>query len=168
MAAPEVDLGGGAIVKRRDVGLVVLWHVLTLGIYNWFWYYKINRELRDFGASRRSEYLAETKPWLSVLAVTFGGLLIVPPFVSWWRCTKRVRAAQGVVAKEPPLSGWLVGGLCGAGFISGFAWLAIPPIVPDALNDVWQKAEDDGLGKGVAAPPSAEGAMQLSDLARED
>ncbi len=49
MAAREVVMPSGARAKMRDEGLVLLWTVLTLGIYTLVWYYKINREMRDFG-----------------------------------------------------------------------------------------------------------------------
>jgi len=37
LAAPQLDVGG-VRVRERDIGLVGLWHVLTLGVYDWFWY----------------------------------------------------------------------------------------------------------------------------------
>jgi hypothetical protein len=48
VAAREVVLPVGARAKVRDEGLVVLWTVLTIGIWTLVWYYRINREMRDF------------------------------------------------------------------------------------------------------------------------
>jgi hypothetical protein len=50
--AYEADVYG-ARVKVREVGLVILWTALTIGIYAIVWYYRINRELRDFGRAYR-------------------------------------------------------------------------------------------------------------------
>ena len=52
MAAYEVAMESGDRAKYRDPGLVILWTILTLGVYNAVWYFKINRELRDFGRAR--------------------------------------------------------------------------------------------------------------------
>ena len=101
MASYEVN-AYGAEVKVRDPGIVVLFFFLTLGflIYPQVWYYRINRELRDFGRVYRDEKLADSNPVLSVLAVTLGALLIVPPIVSWWKCTGRIRRAQGIAQER--------------------------------------------------------------------
>ena len=166
MAAPELDVGG-ARVRERDVGLVGLWHVLTLGIYNWFWYYAINRELRDFGEARGDAELAKGNPALSVLAVTLGWLLIVPPFVSWWRCVRRIQRAQGI-AERPPLSGWAIGGLYALGILIVFAWIAIPVLVQEALNGVWKRFASDRRDDAPAPPKATAPELRGSDLAREE
>ncbi len=156
MAAPEVVLEGGSDSRARvqDPGLLALWHVITLGIYNWFWYYRINRELRDFGRARGDEQLAKTSPGLSLLAVTLGVLLIVPPFVSWWKCTVRVQRAQEQSGGQP-VSGWLIGILCGFGVFTGFAWLAIPSIIQDHLNRIWKQLPAAGEGMSDAGIASS-------------
>ncbi len=165
--ARDIDVGGGAHVRERDIGLVGLWHALTFGIYNWFWYYAINRELRDFGEARGDDELANGNPGLSVLAVTLGWLLIVPPFVSWWRCTGRIRRAQRI-AEQTELSGWAIGGLYVTGFLILFAWLAIPVLVQEALNGVWKRFADERGGPAETTGTPAQGEPKLSDLARED
>lgn len=138
MAAYEVTIESGARAKVREPGLVLLWSILTLGIYNWVWYYKINRELRDFGRAHNDEHLGSTSPGLSLLATTLGWLLIVPPFVSWWRCTRRVQRAQEI-AGLPPLSFGLIVGCIFGGIIITLAWLAIPLLVQEALNGIWKR-----------------------------
>ncbi len=73
------------------------------------WVYKTNKELNAY--DRR----IDVNPVLSVLAVTFGAFLIVPPFVAVWRLGTRARQAQRA-AGLPELSAgvafvlWLVGG----------------------------------------------------------
>jgi hypothetical protein len=78
--------------------------LITLGIYYVFWYYFINREMRDLGKSRGVD-LGES-PITSVLAITLGALIIVPPFVSIWKTGRRMEAAQqttGVSGGSGPL-----------------------------------------------------------------
>ena len=68
------------------------WGVWLLGltiVYYFIWYFKINRELRDFDQS------IDVQPGLSVVAVTLGVVLIgIPPIVSWGHTTRRIQMAQ--------------------------------------------------------------------------
>jgi hypothetical protein len=137
MASYEVTIDNGARAKYREPGLVLLWTIITLGIYNWVWYYKINRELRDYGAAHNDDELASTRPGLSLLAVTLGALLIVPPFVSWWRCTRRVQRAQEI-AGVPQISFGLIVGIMFGGILITFLWLAAPLLVQEGLNNIWK------------------------------
>ncbi|MCW2965416.1 MAG: hypothetical protein JWO17_2668 [Actinomycetia bacterium] len=69
---------------------IVLWYVvsiLTFGIGFIVWYYLLNKDAKA---------LANNKAWspgLSVVAVTIGAILIIPPLVSHWRTWSRVREA---------------------------------------------------------------------------
>ena len=154
MAAREVVMPNGARAKVRDEGLVVLWHVLTLGFYNWVWYYRINREISDFGRAHGDDRLAKSNPVLSILAVTIGWLLIVPPLVSWWLCTGRIRRMQRL-CNVTEVSGWVIGGV--AFLFPWFGWLAIPAYVQDGLNKVWRlypPAEGNEVRLDANATPS--------------
>ena len=68
------------------------WGCWLLGftiVYPLIWYFKINRELRDFDPS------IDVQPGLSVLAMTLGVVLIfIPPIVSWAHTTGRIQKAQ--------------------------------------------------------------------------
>jgi hypothetical protein len=159
MAAREVVMPGGARAKVRSEGLVALWCFLTLGIvYPVVWYYKINREMRDFGRAHGDEELAKTNPVLSVLAVTIGWILIlIPPIVSFVRTTGRIRRVQGA-CNVPLTEGWLVGVLAVVGFLIGFASIVVPPFVQSGLNKVWRlypPAEGDEI-ELTPPPPQAE------------
>ena len=55
-----------AIGKARRPWAVAMLCVLTLGIYACVWYYKINREVRDYGSARGDRHLAHSKPARSV------------------------------------------------------------------------------------------------------
>lgn len=76
MASYDVD-AYGAEVRVRDMGFVILLHTVTLGLYNPYWYYKINRELRDFGRIYKLERCAACNPWLALAAVTVLPVAIV-------------------------------------------------------------------------------------------
>jgi hypothetical protein len=69
---------------------------LTLGIYYFVWYYKVNRELRDLGRASGEEERLGKSPLTSLAAITVGWLIIIPPFVSFYRFLRRLEAAQEV------------------------------------------------------------------------
>jgi Domain of unknown function (DUF4234) len=83
-------------VKHRRVWSVVLLTVVTFGIYGVVWYYRINRELRDFGAAHGDAELGASRPWRSVVAVTIGAIVVVPRLISLLRLTRRVQAAERI------------------------------------------------------------------------
>jgi len=145
VAAYEVTMENGDRAKHREPGLVLLWSIITLGVYQAVWYYKINRELRDFGEARGDAELAKTRPGVSLLAVTLGALLIVPPFVSYWKCTRRIERAQGI-AEVKPISFGLIMGLMFGGILIGILWLVIPLLIQEELNKLW-----DGYPRAVGA-----------------
>jgi hypothetical protein len=138
VAAYEVAIEGDDRAKVREPGLVLLWSVLTLGIYTAVWYYRLNRELRDFGREKGDEKLSKGDPGLSLLAVTLGVFVIVPPFVSYWRCVGRIRHAQSLVG-DPLLNGWVIGLCYVGGIFFILPLLAIPLLVQDALNKIWKR-----------------------------
>jgi hypothetical protein len=139
MSSYEVN-AQGARVKTRDIGIVALLTIVTLGIYAYVWYFRINRELRDFGAAQGDEELAKESPGLSLLAVTLGALIIVPAIVSYVRCTKRVQRAQGLVEvpEKDATSGWVIFGLCVGGLLMGVGFVGVPAYVQLGLNHTWE------------------------------
>lgn len=157
----------GAELKVRRPWVVVTLTIVTFGLYNAYWYYKINRELRDFGRVYKLERLEDTNPWLSLLAVTLGGLLLIPAFISWYRCTKRIQEAQAVV-NQPPVSGWAIGISYVAGWFVVFSWPVIPWLVQDALNDVYRLYEgiDPHAAHDPAQAPISVGAIEMLPQAR--
>jgi hypothetical protein len=159
VAAKEVVMPNGARAKVRDEGLVVLWTILTLGIYTLVWYYRINREMRDFGRAHGDEKLAKSNPVLSILAVTIGGLVIVPQIVSYWKCTGRIRRMQRA-CNVAPIEGWVIAILYVFGFFILITMIAIPPFVQSGLNKVWKlypPVEGDEVAIGEAPePPQAD------------
>ena len=91
-------------VKIRNPWAVALLPIITLGIYHLVWWYRINRELRDYGQAKG--YDLGQKPTNSVLALFPGGLIIVPALITYWRGTKRAQGASRLGGKEP-LNGWI-------------------------------------------------------------
>ncbi len=129
-------------VKIRSPWAAALLPIVTLGIYHLVWWYRINRELRDYG--RAKGYDLGQNPTASVLALFPGGLLIIPALVSYWRGTKRIQGAARLAGQEP-LNGW----------IALVLYLLLAPglwaYMQVSLNDVWRQ-EAEAL-PGQELPP---------------
>ena len=105
--AEELALAGTeARAKIRNPLGVVGLSIITLGIYYVFWWYFINREMRDFGRARNVD-LGQS-PGNSVLAITLGAFIIVPAIVSMWRTSDRVQRSQELAGVERPTTGPLI------------------------------------------------------------
>jgi hypothetical protein len=75
--------------KTRNPWGVWLLSLVTLGIYGIVWYYKVNRETKDYDAS------IVVNPGMSVVALLFGWLLCgIPTFVSIYCTGVRIAMAQ--------------------------------------------------------------------------
>jgi hypothetical protein len=101
--AREVQIGPAATGKLRGFWAGFGLTIVTLGFYYYWWFYYVNRELKDIGVLTGDAELAQSRPGRSVLAVTLGAFLIVPPFVSIYGYVHRVKRAQrllGVPAGE--------------------------------------------------------------------
>jgi hypothetical protein len=105
--AEEVAIAGtdSQAKLRNPLGVVGL-SIITLGIYYVFWWYFINREMRDFGRARNTD-LGQS-PGNSVLAITLGALIIVPALVTLWRTSDRIQRTQEVAGVERPAMGPLI------------------------------------------------------------
>lgn len=93
-------VGTNDVGKIRNPLSVMGLTFITLGIYGIVWYYKTQRELAALGRARKIEELG-TSPGTSLIAVTLGVVLIVPPFVSFYRACKRLNAAQAMLGTGP-------------------------------------------------------------------
>jgi hypothetical protein len=90
---------GRPYLKRNPLGVLGLM-LITLGIYFFYWYWKINDELREF------EHDESISPTRSLMAMLFGWILIVPPFIAMYNTAKHVRGVEermGLQAIEPAL-----------------------------------------------------------------
>lgn len=133
-------------VKVRSPWAAALLPLITLGIYHFVWWYKINKELKAYGDAKG--YDLGQNPTNSLLALIPGFLIIVPPLVSYWRGTKRIMGAAKIAGKEP-VNGW----------ISIILYLLIAPAfwayLQVSLNHVWEQ-EADPLPGQDAPPVSSE------------
>lgn len=134
-------------VKVRSPVAVAVLSVVTLGIYHVVWWFKINRELRDYGRAR-SRDLGQS-PALSTLAVFPGGFIIIPALVTAWRGTKRVQGAARISNREP-LNGWIALILY---ILIGIFWAAY---LQSELNKVWRA---EGIPLPGETPPALDDGM---------
>jgi hypothetical protein len=142
--AYEMEIRGSQDrVKIRSPWAVALLPIITLGIYHLVWWYRINRELRDYGKAKG--YDLGQNPTNSVLALFPGGIILVPALITYWRGTKRVMGAEKLAGREP-LNGWIA--ILLYLFIAPGLWAYIQV----SLNNVWQ-AEADAI-EGLPAPPA--------------
>ncbi len=112
---------------------------LTLGIYYFVWYYKVNRELRDLGRATGEEERLGRSPLTSLLAITIGWLVIVPPFVSFYRTFRRIEAGQEVNGTRDRVNAWLGFAL----FLVGVVFLPVEVIYAQSeLNRIWRAEAD--------------------------
>src|SRR3954447_20238632 len=128
---------------RNPLGVVGL-SLITLGIYYIFWWYFINREMRDLGRARNTDL--GQNPGNSVLAITLGALIIVPALVSMWRTTDRIQRSQEVAGVERGANGPII-------FI---LLLLIGPVgiwyAQSELNKAWE-AQASGAPAGLPPTP---------------
>ena len=129
-------------VKVRSPWAAALLPIVTLGIYHLVWWYRINRELRDYG--RAKGYDLGQSPTNSLLALFPGSLIIVPPLISYWRGTKRIQGAARLGGSEPP-NGWI------ALILFFVISLGLWGYLQWSLNDLW-RSEADPLS-GAEPPP---------------
>jgi hypothetical protein len=139
--AEEVQIAGaGSQAKIRNPLGVIGLSLITLGIYFFFWWYFINREMRDLGRARGVDL--GQNPGNSVLAVTLGALIIVPAIVSEWRTCGRIQSAEEAVGLENRASGPVI-------FI---LFILIAPVglwyAQNELNKVW-RAQAGGTGQAT-------------------
>lgn len=137
--AETVTIDGRQYLKRNPLGVLGL-SIITIGIYFFYWYYKINDEIRLI---ERDDTIG---PARSLMAMLFGWLIIVPPFIAMWNTANHVQKLEGRLdiqqRLEPAIT--LV--------IMLVFWLANGAYVQDHLNRAWDAASMRG---SAAGPPPA-------------
>jgi hypothetical protein len=151
MAEPVQIQGTGETGKiRHPLGIVGL-SLITLGIYYFVWYFKTNKEMASIGRVRGTEDCG-TSPGTSLLAVTLGVFVIVPPFVSLYKFGTRLSASERVTGTP-------------AGMEAGLLFLLLILIGPvgqyiaqSNLNKVLQQQAQPGsqIPPGPEAPVAQE------------
>jgi hypothetical protein len=141
-------------VKVRSPWAAALLPLITLGIYHLVWWYRINRELRDYGQAKG--YDLGQNPTNSLLALFPGGLIIVPALITYWRGTKRVMGASRIAGKEP-LNGW----------IAIILYFLLAPglwaYIQVSLNDVWREEAEALPGQELPPPAASQMPPQLQE-----
>src|ERR671937_1441936 len=138
--APEGQPPAGPVQQYQERPLlyddptkVWLLAIFTCGIYAAIWYYRLAKELGEW-----SRGAIQTDPTTSVLAVTLGGCLIVPPYVSWAGTLGRIREAQQMVGLPPKAEFWpWFGYMLLLGY--GYKW------VQDQLNEIAERAPQPAI-----------------------
>jgi hypothetical protein len=138
--AQTVSIEGQPYLKRNPLGVLAL-SVVTLGIYFFYWYYKVNNELRQF------EHDPTISPTRSLMAILFGWIIIVPPFIAMYNTARHVQKAEQRLGVQPQLEPALV--------IVIMLVLSVGNgiYVQEHLNRLWDR------GVGVPAPMPGGGAL---------
>ena len=144
--AEEVQIKGsnerGKI--RNPLGVIGL-SIITLGIYTIFWYYFVNKELAEIGRAHNTDECG-TSPGTSVLAITLGIFIIVPPFVSIYNTCKRLSAAERLTGTPQGMEPGLL-------FI---LWIFLSPVAEYILQSNMNKVlQTQAGGAGAIAPGQA-------------
>jgi membrane protease YdiL (CAAX protease family) len=135
--------------KLRNPVLVVVFSVITLGIYYVYWWYQINREMVDLGRYYNADRLGDNA-FLSLLAVFPGSLVLIPAYVSLYNTVKRVQRAQEVTAGQVTLNGMIILWLIIASFFIFITALIVPGYIQGELNKAWIAV---GAGTQAGLPP---------------
>jgi hypothetical protein len=135
----------GRTGKTRNIWLVwLVWPFITLGIYHLVWWYKINREARDFDENIKVE------PVLSLLALVPGAIIIIPPFVTVYRTGERIGQMQEDAGMGRSCNGWI-------GLVLSFFLSLHVLYYQSELNHIWARLGEPEEGSLVALPVTAGG-----------
>lgn len=119
---------------------------ITLGIYFFYWYDQINDELRRF---ERDETII---PVRSLMAIIFGWIIIVPPFLAMYNTAKHVQAVEQRLAIQPQLEPALVI------VIMLFVSIGSGVYIQEHLNRIWDRA-GGAVAPSLPVDPSVPPAM---------
>jgi hypothetical protein len=126
----HVQPAPGVVAKIRNPIAVVVFTIVTLGIYQVFWWYFANREMADYGRARGTTELGDS-PTKSTLALFPGALIVVPALWTVVTTFQRIQAAQRLTGAVP-INGWL-------GLV---IFLVISPVLigymQSGLNSAWK------------------------------
>lgn len=143
--AETVTIQGQSYLKRNPLGVLGL-SFITIGIYFLYWYYKVNDELRRYTSDQT------ISPTRSLMAMIFGWLIIVPPFIAMWNTAKHLQDVEGRGGISPAVEPALTLVILVVFGIANGAYLQ------DHLNRVWGASTGkDALPSGPppAPPPPA-------------
>jgi magnesium-transporting ATPase (P-type) len=147
---PIAGAPAGTNAKVRSGWLVLLWSIVTFGIYSIYWWYTINRELADTGRVRGTKELGDN-PTLSTLAFALGGFALAIPTI-WTLVTtiKRIQRAERLLGTGKVMNGWLYAALLI--FTLGIGAIVYLQMHQNAV--VRAQAAGHGMLEGAAALPA--------------
>jgi hypothetical protein len=136
--------GTQVVVKPRNP--VAVGFLSLTGVYIPFYWYFINKELKELGEARGIDL--GSSPGVSAAAMFPGFLLLlIPCFWTAYTTTERVKTAQIATGRKDWLEGW----------ISLIVLLMLSPamfgFVQDQLNKVWQNLGLDTPFPKAELPP---------------
>jgi hypothetical protein len=138
--AETVMIQGQTYLKRNPLGVLGL-SLITLGIYGFYWYYKVNQEIQRYTGDQT------ISPSRSLLAVIPGFLLIVPPFIAYYNTSNHIVQMQEQRGMASQISPALV-------VILGLViWIGMAAYVQEHLNRVWDSASAGGAQPATPPPP---------------
>jgi protein-S-isoprenylcysteine O-methyltransferase Ste14 len=168
MSGHEVNAAGAVVKVRRPWAVALL---SLVPVYWLVWYFRINREMRDFGRQRGDDVLAHVKPWIALLAVSIGSIFVVPLCVSVWRTVRRIQRSERAAAVAGAGVGALAvllialfaltvtsnalgdstGGLAAA-FAALVVLLTVTTVIQQRLNALWRRYAAVSYGIAPDAP----------------
>jgi hypothetical protein len=134
--AETITIEGQQYLKRNPLGVLGL-SFITLFVYFFYWYYKVNDELRRF------EHDESISPVRSLMAILFGWIIIVPPFIAMYNTAKHVRGVEERLGIQQQLEPALVIVIMFVLSIGNGAY------IQEHLNRIW----DHAAGVGAAPAP---------------
>jgi Domain of unknown function (DUF4234) len=146
--ATHVAIDGGVYKKRRPT-VVWLLTLVTLLVYFFIWYYRVNDD------ARRYLHDDSIRPWVSVLAIFPGVLLIVPYFVSIYRTAQRIERIEeraGSPKRVRPVLGPMFAFLT---MLTFFLMGGCLYYYQDHLNAAWAAAAESKSVENLVPPARA-------------
>lgn len=138
--AETIAVEGQTYLKRNPLGVLGL-IVITLGVYFLYWYYKINQEIQRF------EHDDTISPVRSLMAMLFGWIIIVPPFIAMYNTAKHVQRIEERRGILPQLEPALVI------VIMLFVAIGNGLYIQEHLNRIWDRAATAGALPSAGLPP---------------
>jgi Domain of unknown function (DUF4234) len=139
--AERVTIEGQTYLKRNPLGVLGL-VLITLGIYGFYWFYKVNQEIKTY---TKDETIS---PGRSLLAVIPGFLLIVPPFIAYYNTANHIvdmEERRGVTSQISPALVVILGLVI---------WIGMAAYVQEHLNRVWDSAATQAVAAAPPPPPA--------------
>ena len=138
--AETITIEGRPYLKRNPLGVLGLSFV-TLGIYFFYWYWKVNDELSTF------EHDDSISPTRSLVAITLGWVVFVPPFIAMYNTAKPVQNDERRLQSQPELEPAItIALLVLVSIVNGL-------YIQDHVNRIWERS----VGTAPARPDGSTG-----------